>query len=349
MSIFSKAVAVGATDLHLESGGSIYTRRLGQLVFESACSSAMFAEINETLQMAAARDTSIVSGEAEAVKDFSCALSEIGRLRVRRYRANGRDCLAIRLLPKQIPEAEALGWPDAVLPLCQLRQGLILVTGASGSGKSTTLAAMIEQINRTRACHILTYESPVEYVFENKQALIHQCDVPGEMPSFAAGARDALRMDADVIMLGELADRETMRAAMKLAESGHLVLATMHTGAAAEAIGYFINHFAPEDQALVQHQLAAMLRAVISQRLLPHRSEAQLVPAYELLLNNTAVARQIRESDYAQLSASIELGRGEGMVLLEENLAALVRAGRIALDTALAAANLPDYLRKLLL
>ena len=174
--------------------------------------------------------------------------------------ANGRECLAIRLLPQQIPEAEALGWPEAVLPLCQLRQGLILVTGASGSGKSTTLAAMIEQINRTRACHILTYESPVEYVFENKQALIHQCDVPGEMPSFAAGARDALRMDADVIMLGELADRETMRAAMKLAESGHLVLATMHTGAAAEAVGYFITHFAPEDQLLVQHQLASMLR-----------------------------------------------------------------------------------------
>lgn len=187
MSIFSKAVAAGATDLHLESGGSIYMRRLGRLVFESACSSAMFAEINGTLQTAAALDDSIVNREAREVKDFSCALPEVGRLRVRRYLANGRECLAIRLLPQQIPEAEALGWPEAVLPLCQLRQGLILVTGASGSGKSTTLAAMIEQINRTRACHILTYESPVEYVFENKQALIHQCDVPGEMPSFAAG------------------------------------------------------------------------------------------------------------------------------------------------------------------
>ncbi|MED9781622.1 MAG: ATPase, T2SS/T4P/T4SS family, partial [Peptococcaceae bacterium] len=160
MSIFSKAVAAGATDLHLESGGSIYMRRLGRLVFESACSSTMFAEINGTLQTAAALDDSIVNREAREVKDFSCALPEVGRLRVRRYLANGRECLAIRLLPQQIPEAEALGWPEAVLPLCQLRQGLILVTGASGSGKSTTLAAMIEQINRTRACHILTYESP---------------------------------------------------------------------------------------------------------------------------------------------------------------------------------------------
>lgn len=349
MSIFSKAVAAGATDLHLESGGSIYMRRLGRLVFESACSSTMFAEINGTLQTAAALDDSIVNREAREVKDFSCALPEVGRLRVRRYLANGRECLAIRLLPQQIPEAEALGWPEAVLPLCQLRQGLILVTGASGSGKSTTLAAMIEQINRMRACHILTYESPVEYVFENKQALIHQCDVPGEMPSFAAGARDALRMDADVIMLGELADRETMRAAMKLAESGHLVLATMHTGAAAEAVGYFINHFAPEDQLLVQHQLAAMLRAVISQRLLPHRSEEVLVPVYELLLNNTAVANQIRNSEYAQLATNIELGRSEGMVLLEESLALQVRAGRIAPHVALAAANQPERLQKLLM
>ena len=156
-------------------------------------------------------------------------------------------------------------------------------------------------------------------------------------------------MDADVIMLGELADRETMRAAMKLAESGHLVLATMHTGAAAEAVGYFINHFAPEDQLLVQHQLAAMLRAVISQRLLPHRSEEVLVPVYELLLNNTAVANQIRKSEYAQLATNIELGRSEGMVLLEESLALQVRAGRIAPHVALAAANQPERLQKLLM
>ena len=346
MEILMKAAIAGATDVHMESGGSIFTRCLGQVFYEGRCAAERFAKIEQALLAGA--DNSIVSKACDEVKDFSCTLPEIGRLRVRRYHANGRACLAIRLLPRRVPEVEELGWPPAVLPLCQLRQGLILVTGASGSGKSTTLAAMIEQINRQRACHILTFESPVEYVFDNQLAMIHQCDVPGEVPSFTAGACDALRMDADVVMLGELSDRETMRAAMKLAESGHLVLATMHTGSASEAIGYFINHFVPDDQPLAAHQLAAMLRAVISQRLLPHRSEASLVPAYELLLNNTAVARQIRDMDYAQLAANIELGRSEGMKLLEESLAEQVRAGKIAPDVALAVANLPERLRKML-
>lgn len=348
MEFLQMAMEHRATDLHVASGGGVYERRLGKIFRVGDCTVEQFQAMDQQLFAHRTHHGSIVNKAAEKVKDFSAVFADVGRLRVRRYHAQGQRCLAIRLLPERVPEPEELGWPQAVLPVCQERQGLVLVTGASGSGKSTTLAAMLEQINRTRACHILTYEAPVEYLFHNEKAMIHQCAVPEDVPSFAAGATEALRLDADVIMLGELTDQETMRAAIKLAESGHLVLATMHTGAAVEAVGYFINHFPTAQQPLVCHQLAATLRAVISQRLLPHRNEERLVASFEILLQNTAVARQIREQDLSQLAASMELGRSEGMVMMEESLAALVREGAIAFDDALRAANMPERLRKLL-
>lgn len=344
MDVLKMAGLRKATDVHVEAGGVAYLRVLGALEPLGAFSAEDFRALQNQLFLAA----SIVNNGGEGVKDFSCAIPGLGRLRVRCYQSRGREAMAIRLLPAGVPAQDTLQWPPAVAPLCACRQGLILVTGASGSGKSTTLAAMIELINHTRPCHILTFEAPIEYLFQNDQAMIHQCEVPTEVASFAEGAKDALRMDADVIMLGELGDLETMRAAMKLAESGHLVLATMHIGSASEAVGYFINHFPADEQPLVAHQLAAMLQAVITQRLLTHVSAAQRVPVYEVMLHNTAVARQIRERDYAQLAASIELGRAEGMVLLEDSLASLVCTGTVALDDALAAANDPARLRRLL-
>lgn len=348
MNIFQIAKDMRATDVHIESDGAVFYRKLGRMVSAGNCSQENFQTLVEQLLAHRTYSGSIVIQTGEEVKDYSVFIPGIGRMRVRQYMTQGRSCLAIRMLPDHIPSPEMLGWPDAVQQVCALRQGLVLVTGASGSGKSTTLAAMIEQINTQRPCHILTYEAPVEYLFENKQAMIHQCAVPEDVPSFAQGAKDALRMDADVIMLGELGDQETMRAAIKLAESGHLVLATMHTGSASEAVGYFVNHFPVAEQALVCHQLAAMLRGVISQRLLVQRNEERLVAAFEILLQNTGVARQIREADFSQLAASIELGRSEGMVLMEESLAALVRNGTVPFDDALQAANMPERLRRLL-
>lgn len=347
MDYLQQAMAQKATDLHIESGGNVMLRIRGQLTQIGKSSEQEFQALEDQLLVHFINDTSIVSKGCGRVKDFSCTISGIGRLRVRRYRSQGRRCLAIRFLPDKIPTPEALHWPLVMRSFSSIYQGLILITGASGSGKSTTLAAIIELINRQRACHIVTLESPIEYIFQNAQALVHQCAIPEDISSFSEGAKDALRMDADVIMIGELSDLETMRAALKLVESGHLVLATMHTGSAAEAVGYFVNHFPSAEHTLVCHQLSMMLQAVVSQRLLPHRTLEQLVPAYEILLHNSAVARQIRDGDFSQLTASMELGRHEGMMLLEENLAELIQCKTITFQDALLVANSPDRLRRL--
>lgn len=339
----------GVTDVHIEEDGPVMVRVLGRLKACGICSARDFADLLQKMLACCDPPLSIVEKSGEDVKDFSCVWENGRRLRVRCYRSMGRRCLAVRLLPEAIPAPEMLGWPSAITRLCSLRQGLILVTGATGSGKSTTLAVMLSLINQTRDCHILTFEAPVEYRFTGKRALIHQCEVPRDVPSFAQGAQDALRMDADVIMLGELTDQEAMRAALRLAESGHLVLATMHAASAAEAVTYYIEHFAPDEQALVRQQLAAVLEAVIVQRLLRHCSEEKMVAAFEVLLKNTGVARQIREGLMSQLDSSIASGRAEGMVSLEESLAALVRSGALTLEDAMQAANRPDHLQQLVL
>ncbi|MEE0435445.1 MAG: ATPase, T2SS/T4P/T4SS family [Peptococcaceae bacterium] len=352
MDYLQQALELGATDLHIEYNGVAMIRRLGRLEKLGECSSEIFRRLEAFLQahkdIKPSEVMSIVIKDEKKVKDFSCTIPVVGRLRVRCYTMQGCPAMAIRFLPSVVPEAETLGWPQALFRLCEKRQGLVLVTGATGSGKSTTLAAMIERINKTRACHVLTYEAPIEYRFQNKLAMIHQCEIPEDVTSFLAGAKDALRMDADVIMLGELDCLETMRAAMKLVESGHLVLATMHNGSAAESIGYFINHYPAEERSLVAHQLSTMLLAVVSQRLLVHRQQESLVAAYEILLNNMAIARQIREQDLSQLVVSMELGRAEGMMLLEENLATMVKSGIIRLEDALLAANASQRLQRFL-
>lgn len=348
MDFLQAAVTQHATDLHVAAGGRAAIRSLGKIIPLGACSDEAFQALLARLAAHARVDKSIVNNMSDEVKDFSAAVPGAGRLRVRCYRSQDRRCLAIRFLPEEIPSPDELRWPQPLRSLCSLKQGLVLVTGASGSGKSTTLAALIEQINSQRACHIVTFESPVEYVFRDRQALIHQCAVPEDVASFSQGAEDALRMDADVIMLGELGDLETMRAALKLVESGHLVLATMHTGSAVEAVGYFLNHFPAHEHALVCHQLAATLQAVVSQRLLLHCQEDCWVPAYEILLRNTAVACQIREQDFSQLLSSMELGRSEGMMVLEDHLAALVRRREVTLAEALSVANAPERLKQLL-
>lgn len=352
MDYLQQARDMGATDFHIETNGAVMIRCLGRLEKIGVCTSETYRQLEDSLQVYKNRNlsktNSILIKEEQKVKDFSCTVPSVGRLRVRCYTTQGEKAMAIRFLPSEIPEAEQLGWPQVLFRLCEKRQGMILVTGATGSGKSTTLAAMIEHINKNRACHVLTYEAPIEYCFQNKMAMIHQCEIPEDVSSFLAGAQNALRMDADVIMLGELDCLDTMRAAMKWAESGHLVLATMHTGSASESVGYFINHYPINEQPLVAHQLSTMLQAVISQRLLEHRQKKCLVASYEVLLNNTAIARQIRERDFSQLVVSMELGRAEGMMLLEESLAMMVKSGSVRLEDALLAANSSKRLQRFL-
>ena len=345
---FQTALVLGATDLHLEENGSAYARVLGELQPLADCSAEEYDMYLTDLLARHASSHTIVEKSIDDVKDFSCEDENGMRMRVRCYRSQGRRSMAVRFLPKEVPPMSSLKWPGAIQALCGRRQGMILVTGASGSGKSTTLAAMLMQIASTRACHIVTYENPVEYRLDNVKALIHQCEVSRDVGSFCQGAEDALRMDADVIMLGELTDLDTMRAALRLSESGHLVLATMHAASSAEAVAYFIEHFASEEQQLIRHQLAAQLDAVITQRLLRHSSQMKMIAAYEVLLNDQAVSHQIREGVLNQLDNSIESGRSTGMISLEESLAALVKAGSVTLGAALQAANHPERMKRLL-
>lgn len=345
MKFLEEAAKLGATDLHLTENNDAVIRLLGQMVSLGPCSAEAYRDTEELLFA----NTSIVMNEKEKVKDFSVSLKKVGRLRVRCYCASGRKCMAIRFLPMSVPLPEMLGWPGALYKLCNLTQGLVLITGPTGSGKSTTLAAMIECINLNRACHIVTLESPVEYVFQAKKALIHQCEVPHDIDSFSEGALNVLRLDPDVIMLGELTSNETMRAALKLAESGHLVLATMHTASTVDAVEYFINHFDAAEQHVIRFQLANVLQAVVAQRLMVEAHGENYVAAHEVLLRNTAMVQQIKANDLNQLVHTIESSRMEGMKMLEESLAKMVKTGIICMEDAISQANYPDNIRKYLM
>lgn len=348
MDVIKRALEEGATDLHLEANGLAMMRVLGRLETLGPCSAENFEQIEGALYNKRTMFDSILRVERDKVKDFSSALDGGVRLRVRRYFALGHACLAIRFLPQAVPSAQALGWPVAMHQLSTLRHGLVLITGPTGSGKSTTLAAILDAINHSRACHIVTYENPVEYILPQAMALVHQRQVPEDVESFEEGAREAMRLDPDVIMLGELTTEAAMRAALALAESGHLVLATMHASSASNALRYFIHHFEAREQAVVREQLAEVLQAVITQRLVPSADSTKLLGCYEVLLHNRAVENIIRNGDLAQLEACIENNRSDGMMLLEESLAKRVRNGELRLSDARMVANHPEAIGRFL-
>jgi len=289
----------------------------------------------------------------EGSADFSLRLGGSGesggyRFRVNLHRQRGRLAAALRALPREIPTLSRLNLPPALAKLVQVTRGLVLVCGPTGSGKSSTLAALLGEINRTRAAHILTIEDPVEYEYESRRCLIHQREVGRDVESFAAGLRAALRESPDVILVGEMRDRDTFAAAMTAAETGHLVFSTLHSGNAAMAIDRIVDSFPPHQQGQVRAQLANVLRAIVTQLLLPATEPGRLVPAIERMLVTHAVAHKIREGRGHQVTDLILTGRADGMVSLETSLADLVRRGQITLATARAAARNPDILREML-
>jgi twitching motility protein PilT len=288
--------------------------------------------------------------DATGSVDFSFdELVDEGRLllRVNLFRSERGLAAALRPIERRIPSLEELGLPASFRELIGFTSGLVLMTGQAGSGKSTTLAALIEQLNTTRPCHIITLEDPIEYRYTNARSLIHQREVGRHVESFSSGLRAALRESPDVILLGELRDLPTISAALTAAETGHLVLATLHCGSAPMAVDRIIDVFPGHQQQQIRSQLAAALRAVVTQTLLPAITPGQRVPAYEKLMVTDAVANKIRESRGHQLLTEIQTGRVEGMVSLERSLAALVQSGQVAIETALNAAHDRDGLKRL--
>ena len=269
------------------------------------------------------------------------------RFRVNAFRQLDGLAAVLRPIWDQVPALESLGLPPDILRAVAPPNGLVLMTGPTGSGKSTTLAALLEHIARTRACHVVTLEDPIEYLFTRGQAMVHQREIGTHVASFAAGLRAALRESPDVLLVGEMRDPETIALALTAAETGHLVLSTLHSGSAAGAVERIVHSLPEAERGAVRVQLASALRFVLTQQLLP-ASDGGRVPAVELLAVNNAVAAQIRDGRTQLLATQIELGADEGMISMNQALHALVRAGKISRQTALGATLKPEELEKLL-
>jgi twitching motility protein PilT len=273
--------------------------------------------------------------ERELELDFAYTLSENARFRVNVYQQRGAMGAAFRLIPTEIKSLDMLGVPDSVGRFASLPRGLVLVTGPTGSGKSTTLAALIDLANSTRSDHIMTVEDPIEFLHRNKKSLVNQREVGGDTHSFAAALKHVLRQDPDIILVGEMRDLETVSVALTAAETGHLVFATLHTQDAPQTVDRVIDVFPPFQQEQVRAQLAATLQGVVCQTLVPRASGSGRVVATEVMIATPAVANLIREGKTHQIPTAMQAGRGLGMHTMDQHLAELVKAGTISYDAAL--------------
>jgi twitching motility protein PilT len=260
----------------------------------------------------------------------------LGRFRINVHYQRGTLAASIRLLPSRIPTLEWLHLPATLAKLADRRQGLVLVTGPTGCGKTSTLAALIDLINTRRAAHIVTIEDPVEYQHPNRNAVIEQIEVGRDTPDFAGTLRSIMRQTPDVILVGEMRDAETMATALTAAETGHLVLSTLHTNDAIQAVARILDSFPSANQPQIRQQISLALAAVIAQQLLPGADGTNRWPATEIMIATDAIRALIRKGEDHQLRSQISVGRAEGMMTMEQSLAELVRANRITRETALA-------------
>lgn len=266
--------------------------------------------------------------------DFSYGIPEVSRYRINVYRQKGNVSLTIRLIPSKIPEMEQLGLPAIAEEFANKPQGLVLVTGPTGSGKSTTLAAIIDYINRHSKDHIITLEDPIEFVHDHKSSIVNQREIGVDTNSFASGLRAALRQDPDVVLVGEMRDLETISTAITAAETGHLVFGTLHTSDAPQTIDRVIDVFPPDQQQQIRVQLAAVLLGVMAQRLLPLKDGGGRVAAIEVLVNTPAIANLIRSEKTHQIRSAMQTGKAQGMQTMEMALRDLLQKQLISVDEA---------------
>ncbi len=336
--LFKLAGDSKASDIHLLFGLEPFFRIDGQLIKASQFSKDYNAKLGRVELESFAKEMLNRNEWSDFLekKDFDMAY-EAGdyRFRVNFAFEKGNITIVARVIEDKKPSLEEIGMPEVISRLLELPQGFILVTGPTGCGKSTTLAAMIEYINKTRGVNIITLEDPTEYVFTPDKSIIAQRQLGTDMVTFAAGLKHILRQDPNVIMVGEMRDLETIATAVTLAETGHLVLATLHTYSAAQTIDRIIDIFPPHQQGQIKSQLSSVLTAVISQRLLPRISGGRIA-AREILLNNPAVANMIREGKIAQIKSTIETNSAIGMITMDRHIKQLYKAGEISKESALA-------------
>jgi twitching motility protein PilT len=325
-------VSEGGSDLHIFAGGPPVLRVAGALYPVTKHPPVTAEETEAMLKSIVPGDRWAGFEERQSI-DLSYAHKVDARFRVNGYRVQGTTAIAFRLIPHSVSTFTDLNLPSVLEVFTQREQGFFLVVGPVGNGKSTTLAAMINRINETRAEHILTIEDPVEYLFTPKKSLIHQREVYIDAPDFRTALQASFREDVDVLMVGEMRDYETISAAVTAAETGHLVLSTLHTNNAAQTIDRIIDMFPAEQQGQVRVQLAGSLAGIFSQRLIP-RIAGGLIPAYELLINNNAVSTLIRDGRTHEMSAIIQTSSQEGMIDMDRALSELVRRGEITVEHA---------------
>jgi twitching motility protein PilT len=286
--------------------------------------------------------------ETASQLDFAYAIPNVARFRVNAYMQRGSVSAAFRLVPGGIPALEELGVPAVLREFTRKPRGFVLVTGPTGSGKSTTLAAMIDAINRERQDHILTIEDPIEFLHQHKSSIVNQREVGSDAPDFSKGLRAALRQDPDVILVGEMRDLETIATALTAAETGHLVFATLHTQSTAQTVDRIIDVFPPEQQQQVRTQLSVALQGIVTQQLLPTADGLGRTVACEVLVPNPAVRNLIREAKTHQIYSAIQTAGSIGMQTMDADLVRLVRAGKITRELAEQRASVPEELRRLL-
>ncbi len=344
--VLKRASEEGASDVHFTAGLPPKMRLNGSLV------SMPYESLTGEDTMAAAKE--IMSQEQfdhfmeKGEYDMSLSLKEAGRYRVNVFRQQGAAALAFRLVRAEIPSPEELGIPSSVIDLYNRKRGLILVTGPTGSGKSTTLASIIHKVNLCRDAHIITLEDPIEYVHTHKMSMVNQREIGSDTQSYANGLKAALREDPDVILVGEMRDYETISVAVTAAETGHLVLSTLHTIGAASTVDRIIDVFPPHQQQQIRVQLANVLEGIISQQLIPKADGRGRVGAFEVLHVNLAVRNLIREGKTHQLPSIMQTGRRQGMMTMDEAIIQLVRDRKITPQMALSFAQDRDSMERVL-
>lgn len=330
--LLEECIRRNASDLHLQYGLQPILRVDGVLapianmpvLNEEAVKRLIFATLDEEQQKILIKDKEF---------DYSFAFGDIARFRVNAFNERGKLAAAFRLIPNQIKGINDLGMPTIVETFAEYPRGLVLVTGPTGSGKSTTLAALIDKINREKACHIITIEDPIEFTHKSQRAVIAQREVHYDTFSFAAALRSVLREDPDVVLIGEMRDLETIQAAITIAETGHLVFATLHTNSAAQSIDRMIDVFPAHQQPQVRTQLSNMLMAVCAQRLVPAIGGGRVVAA-EIMVANSAIRTLIRDGKTHQIDTAIQTGAEQGMQTMDRTLAKLVQTGVITYESA---------------
>ncbi len=341
--VFKAAADLNASDVHVAPGEPFVVRRLGRL--RKLKSPPQPPETCRQLISELLDEQQKTELEQRSQLDFAYEAPETGRLRGSAMMHQKGLSAVFRLIPPEVPTLESLEMPEVVRKILDSHQGLILVTGGTGHGKTTTLAAMVDHINTHQPHHILTIEDPIEFIHPMRQGVVNQREIGASTRSYTNALRSALRQDPDVIVIGELRDLETISMAISAAETGHLVIGTLSTSSAPKTVDRIIDSYPPTQQNQIRAMLSESLRAVITQRLIPHAEHQQMVLATEILIGSTQMANLIRDSKTFQIPSMMQTGKKQGMQLMDEVLLELCKAGRIsAADAAANAAN-PDKLK----